>query len=178
MTATTELLGQMRSHGLLILAPLAVLEGPVVSIVAGYLASRGVLLLRAVIPVVILADLLGDVALYALGRWGRRFLPPRPALARMARRLRDDGTRILVLGKLTHTAGFAVLIAAGVARFPLGRFVLVNLVATIPKSLVFLALGWTFGAAWADGGGAWGTVIAATTLACFLLFLWQPWRRR
>ena len=150
----------------------------IVSIVAGYLASRGLLLLKAVIPVVILADLVGDVALYALGRWGRRFLPPRPSLARMARRLRADGTRILVVGKLTHTAGFAVLIAAGIARMPLARFLVVNLLATIPKSLFFLALGWIFGAAWAQEGGPWVYVAALTTLVLFALFLWQPWRRR
>ena len=68
MTATAELLGLVRSHGTLILAPLAVLEGPIVSIVAGYLASRGLLLLKAVIPVVILADLVGDPS----GQGGRQ----------------------------------------------------------------------------------------------------------
>ena len=72
----------------------------------------------------------------------------------MMRRFRKEGARILVVGKLTHAAGFAILLSAGAARMPFGAFVLTNRLATIPKSMAFLALGWAVGSAcqrWASG---------------------------
>ena len=53
-----------------------------------------------------------------------------------------------MFGKLTHSAGAAVLVAAGLARMPLWRFTWVNLLATVPKSLFFVVIGYAFGAAY------------------------------
>jgi len=118
--------------GVWMLAPLAVVEGPVVAIIATALAKRGVLELGQVL-LLLLGDLAGDLLLYALGR-----LVPGAMTRALARRRRPDdekqlaleamfhaaGGRALIVGKLTHFAGFAVLLAAGIAKMPLGRFVL------------------------------------------------------
>lgn len=156
MTGNADLLALLSSHGIAILAPLAVIEGPIVTIIAGWFASLGILDVRAVIVVVILADLAGDSLLYLAGRMGFEGLPARWRLSlglsrkrivRMARLFRSHGPRIIILGKLTHAAGFAILIAAGAARMPYGSFILSNLIGTVPKSLALVALGWLAGAA-------------------------------
>lgn len=145
--------------GLAILAPIAVLEGPIVTVIAAWLASRGLLDVWSVSVVVILADLVGDTIFYALGRWALHRLPvrwryrlglSRTRLAQVAGHFRTHGARTLVVGKLTHSAGAAVLVAAGLARMPMLRFVWVNLLATIPKSLFFVALGYAFGSAYSQ----------------------------
>lgn len=145
------------AHGLTLMAPLAVLEGPIVTVIAAYVASLGLLDLRAVIAVAVLADLVGDTILYFVGRNGLGGLPERwrirlgmPAdrVERLADHFRRKGGRTLVVGKLTHSAGAAVLVAAGTARMPFGTFMLFNLVATVPKVLVFAAIGWMFGSAY------------------------------
>jgi membrane protein DedA with SNARE-associated domain len=147
----------LRDWGLLILAPLAVLEGPAVTILAGYLARLGLFDLLAVLAVVVIADLFGDTALYLIGRRGRLVVRRRwlkrmkvsPAqLARLVRRFREQGVRLILFGKFTHYLGFAVLLAAGVARMPFGRFLATCLLATIPKCALLLTIGWTFGEAW------------------------------
>jgi len=61
----------------------------------------------------------------------------------------EKGGRTLLLGKMTHSAGAAVLVAAGLARMPALRFGWINLVATVPKSLLFVTIGYGFGSAYA-----------------------------
>ena len=172
----------IRHWGLIILAPLAVLEGPIVAIVSGYLSRAGLLLLPQALVVLVLADLLGDVVLYLLGRRGRagvalpwlaRFGVTRRRLARVLRAFRARGARILVLGKLTHSAGFAVLLAAGMARMPFGQFLALNLLATLPKVGVFLWLGWWFGAVSSGRIGNWllgGSFLVLLCVAAAVLF--------
>lgn len=157
----------IRDYGLLVIAPLALLEGPVVSVVSGYLARAGLLPLHWVFGVLVLADLAGDLGLYWIGRQGRaglalpwlaRFGVTRRRLASALRAFRRNGGRLVVIGKLTHSAGFAVLLAAGMARMPLTRFVMLNTLATLPKTGLCVAFGWWFGAVtdrvshWLAGG--------------------------
>ena len=50
-----------------------------------------------------------------------------------------------LIGKWTHSIGFVVLIGSGMLRLPLPRFVLINLLATLPKTAVLLGLGYFLG---------------------------------
>jgi membrane-associated protein len=161
MTEADQILALIQSHGLIVLTILSVLEGPVVTVIAAWLASTGVLSLSGVFLCVVLGDLIGDVLLYLVGRYGPGFLPQRLVrriglhprrVAPLLRSFRDNGPRLLVIGKLTHAAGFAVLIAAGVARIPVATFLAVNLLATVPKCMVLVALGFLAGSAFAAIG--------------------------
>ena len=144
----------IQTDGLKLLLPLAVVEGPIVSVVAGWLARLGLLPLGWAYGVLVLGDLIGDALHYAVGRSGARILPARwrarlglddPASGQLARHFGENGGRTLVVAKLTHSLGFAALIAAGAARMPLPAFLWYNLVATLPKSLAFLMLGYGLG---------------------------------
>ena len=144
----------MAKHGLAVLAPIAVLEGPIVTVIAAWLASQNMFSVWSVAIIVILADLVGDLGLYALGRWGLNRMPKkwrdklglsRARLVSAARHFQNKGVKTLVFGKLTHSAGAPVLVAAGVARMNVWVFMLTNLIATIPKSLAFVALGYWLG---------------------------------
>ena len=176
------------NYGIAILAPLAVIEGPIVTIIAAYLASQSLLRLSDVIVCVILADLVGDGLHYALGRYGLNKLSPkwrnrfglsRGRLATLIRAFRKNGVRMVLIGKITHAAGFAVLIAAGAARMPFGRFILANLVATIPKSLAFVAVGYLFGSAH-ERIALWfsNATLALIGLGAFGFVIWLQWLKR
>ena len=147
----------IQSHGLLLLAPFAVLEGPIVTVIGAYLARLGFLNVTGVFLVVVLADLVGDTLLYELGRAGPRFLPARwlariglgeDRLVALTEHFRFRGGRTLVIGKLTHSAGILVLVAAGASRMNYVQFLWYNLVGTVPKSLFFLVVGYTLGYAY------------------------------
>lgn len=178
--------GILSEHGIALLAPIAVLEGPIVSVIAGWLASRGILVLWQVIVCVIVADVVGDVIMYGVGhgmlgwlpaRWLERLGITESRLAQMAGTFADKGVRVLVIGKLTHAAGFAVLMGAGAARMPLVPFILANFLASIPKALLFVAIGYLFGSAH-EAIGHWLSVGSAVLLALLVggVVIW--FRRR
>jgi membrane protein DedA with SNARE-associated domain len=141
-------------YGYVALFVLAVVEGPIVTIIASFLASQGVLSLPAVYATVVLGDLAGDGIYYAIGRgfvgrlpwhasrWGKRV---QESVDHIGVRLRAQPGRALLFGKLTHSAGFAVLLAAGAAQVRLGPFFLYNLLGTLPKSAVLVVVGYFFG---------------------------------
>ncbi|MFI0396916.1 DedA family protein [Paracoccus jiaweipingae] len=174
----------IQSHGLVLLFPVAVLEGPILTVIAAWLARQGLMNIAAVYGVCVLADLVGDGLFYALGRhglppaWQRRF-GLTPARRRVLKaRFRDHGPRIVVIGKLTHTAGLAVLLGAGASRMPFGRFLLWNLLASLPKTLVFLLIGYVFGGA-ASRVEGWIAKASLVGLALALsgLLIWAIRRR-
>jgi membrane protein DedA with SNARE-associated domain len=146
----------IRAHGLLIMTPLAILEGPVVTVIAGYFARLGYLSLTGIFAVVMAVEVFGDLLFYSLGRWVIRpdGTPPgwltrlgltQERLEKVVRSFDQKGGRMLVLGKLTHSAGALVLTAAGMSRMPLAPFLFYNIVAAIPKTGVLLGVGWMSG---------------------------------
>lgn len=186
MIAGGDLADLITSHGIAILAPLAVIEGPIVTVIAAYLARQGLLVMWQVVVCVIVADLAGDVLHYAAGRGMLGWLPDRTRarlgltdarMAQMASVYETQGARVLIVAKLTHAAGFAALIGAGAARMPLGAFLLANLVAAVPKSLFFIAIGYLFGGAH-DTIGAWLSIGSGVVLLVLggVLVVWL--RRR
>lgn len=150
------LVAAVASHGAAILLPLSILEGPIVTVLAGYAARAGMFGVILAYVIVVLGDLIGDSALYGLGRWGLGRIPPRwlarlglvpDRLDALSTHYAAKGGRTLILGKITHSAGAAVLVAAGLARMPFAGFLWYNLLGTLPKSAVFLAAGYLLGEA-------------------------------
>lgn len=146
-------------HGPLIFLALAVIEGPFATVAAAALAQQGVLDIRTVLALAVLGDVLGDVLLYLVGRFGAGLVPRRlcarigldhHVLDPMAAAFARAGGRLLVVAKWTHVAGLPTLIAAGLARMPFVPFLLVSLLATLPKVALMCLLGWGFGLAVTD----------------------------
>ncbi len=188
MVTLDSVIQLIQTHGLLLLAPLSVLEGPIVTVIAGYLASLGLLNTAGALAVVVAGDLVGDALLYLAGRKGIKCLPQRwrDRLGLNADRVEAlkghfgaRGGRTLVIGKLTHSAGAAILVAAGAARMPAGAFLWWNLIATLPKSAAFLALGYAFGAAYSQID-LWIFRVSFVLLALLLAggVVWWRQRRR
>ena len=188
MTETTTALTQLiQSHGLWLLLPLSILEGPIVTVIAAWLARLGLMPLGMVYLVCVLGDVIGDLILYWVGRRGLRIVPPkwrvrmgirRARLNRLARHFDQSGGRTLVTAKLTHSLGFAALAAAGAAKMPLVPFIGYNLAATLPKTALFVVIGYALGQAHAmiDTWIARAS-FAVLALAAVALTVWL-WRRR
>ncbi|MFV0245635.1 MAG: DedA family protein [Qingshengfaniella sp.] len=143
--------------GLWIVAGAATVEGPIVTVFAAFLAHDGILPLWPLAAVLLAGDLIGDGLHYALGRYGLARIPVRwrrrlglgsDRMAWLVGHFGRQGARTLVVAKMTHSMGAAVLVAAGMARMPLGPFLVWNTLAGIPKTAAFMALGWYAGGAW------------------------------
>ncbi len=150
----SQLAPLVSQYGYAVLFPIAVIEGPAVSIVAGALVASGQFDVVAVALMLIAADLVGDAVYYSLGRWGHS-----PFLRRLERWLSltkerfkplEDGFRrhdwkILLIGK-TQPFGSVILFFAGATRMPIGRYLVFNLLATVPKVALFEGAGYFLGA--------------------------------
>lgn len=155
------LIAAVASHGVTILLPLSIIEGPIVTILAGYASRLGVFQIPVAFAIVVLGDLIGDSLLYLLGQRGLGRIPPKwlarlglapDRVTALSEHFAEKGGRTLILAKITHSVGAAVMVAAGLARMPFWMFMWFNLLGTLPKSAVFLALGYVLGEAAAQLG--------------------------
>jgi len=168
-----------------------VVEGPIVTILAGFLASLGYVNLFLVYLIIVAGDVTGDCIWYAAGRWGRRGFSGRwgkytgitpERLLRIERHFEKHAGKTLLLGKLTHAVGSLVLVGAGVARVKPRRFILFNLMATVPKSLALLLFGYYFGKAYGQAGNVLNYLalgmIALTVLGAIAYLIPRRFARR
>jgi membrane-associated protein len=142
------------TYSYLVLFPLVVIEGPVVTIIAGFLVSIGFMDFIPTYMTVVAGDLAGDILYYSAGRWWlhgayRKVLSFFSVNLKMVKRLegslKKNKGKVLFFGKLSHAIGGVVLFAAGSAQVPLRDFLEFNFFATLPKSLILLAVGYFFG---------------------------------
>jgi membrane protein DedA with SNARE-associated domain len=150
-TPLPQLLSQ---YGYIILFPAGVVAGPPAYVVAGALIAGGALNAVIVTLMLVAADLVGDAAYYSLGRWGhgplmdglgRRLNMTPERLQPIEDRFRRNDWILVLVGK-SQAFGAVVLYAAGATRMNFVRFLWWNLVATIPKIILFELVGYFFGA--------------------------------
>jgi membrane protein DedA with SNARE-associated domain len=143
-------------YGYPVLFLLVAAEGPIATIIGGFIASQGILDAYAVYAIALLGDLAGDLAYYAIGRFSRlgrsaglwhRLGISEEQLVRAIERFRQHGAKILMFAKYTQT-GIIVLPASGAARMPVARFLWFNALGSLPKTLALVLAGYYFGAAY------------------------------
>jgi membrane protein DedA with SNARE-associated domain len=153
----SHIVALLAQYKYIFLFPLVVVEGPLATILAGSLVAIGALNGWLTILIVIIADLIGDSIYYAIGRWGRdnffdrwgHYLGITPErIVKIENHFKNDSGRTLIIGKISHAVGGIVLVAAGMVRMSYWRFIVFNFIATIPKALILLMLGFYFGLAY------------------------------
>ena len=141
----------------LILFPLAIVEGPIIAVIAGLLCSRGFLNPLLVYIIIVSGDLVGDSFCYSLGRWGKSKL-----LQKIIKRLglnknKMDRIRVffdsnpaktISLSKIILGIGVAGIIFAGNARIPYNKFFRICLVTSAVQYIFYLGIGILFGHAY------------------------------
>lgn len=141
-------------YGYFILFPIVVIEGPIITVIAGLFLSLGYLNGPLTFIIIIIADTVGDVLHYSIGRisrigFGQKIINimgfTEARLKAIENHFVTHPKKTLILGKLAHGVGGGVLIAAGMAKMNLNKFISFNVAATIPKSLILLLIGYFFG---------------------------------
>jgi membrane protein DedA with SNARE-associated domain len=139
----------------LVLFPLAAIEGPVVSLVVGFLIRLGYISLIPSFIILILGDLLPDSIYYAIGRFGNRSnviqkYGNRSGLVSnnftLAEKLwRHHGKKTMFFSKLAYGLSTIFLISAGLVRMPFKKFVAYAVPVTIFQYGIILAAGYFLG---------------------------------
>lgn len=141
-----------------VLIPIAILEGPIITVLGGFFAAQGYLNAPAVFVIVVIGDIVGDGIYYALGRFGGRKLidayghyinVTSVEVLRIEKHFARHARKTLIIAKLTHALGIVALLAAGLARMPFGEFIVFNFLPTLPKSILLMGIGYFFGHAYA-----------------------------
>ena len=167
----------LMNYGYLMFFVLSVFEGPIITVIAGSLVGLGYFNFWIIYAISVLGDLLGDLLYYSVGRWGSGYLRKRGrfmgvSLAHVEKietHFADHAGKTLTFGKLTHAVGAAILIAAGMAKIPLKKFLWLNFLGTLPKVLIFVLVGYYFGQAYQQIDHYFNYAVFATFIGILLL---------
>jgi len=165
----------LTAYKYLFLFPIAVIEGPIITVIAGFLSSLGILNIFIAYAIVVAGDIVGDSMHYAFGyyggqgfvkRWGRFLGITSERVEQLEKHFEKHAGKTLIIGKLSQVVGAVVLVAAGIARVPFRKFIWYNFIATLPKSLILLLIGYYSGESYVKISSyldytAIGTVVAA-----------------
>ena len=133
-------------------------EGPVITAAGSFGAALGYFDLRVIFLLSIAGNTVPDTIYYAIGFWGRhklidRYLKylriPEEKLLRLEHLYHTHVGKTIAMVKLIPMLGPPGLVAAGMAKVPLKKYFFWITAVTLPASLVFLMLGYYFGATFA-----------------------------
>ncbi len=150
-------LAWVKSAGYLLLFAAMVIEGPVVTAAAAFAAALGFFNIYIIFVLSILGDLAGDFAYYAIGyfgrvafveRYGHRIGLTTQRLERMEHLIKTHPKKTLAAIKLAPILPAPGLMMIGAVKMPFGRYTAMTILVTLPKSLLFMLLGFYFGRAY------------------------------
>lgn len=182
----TYLLNLLIAQKYTLLFPVLVLEGPVATILASFLSSPAggqVLNIVIVSILVFVADIFGDTMYYTIGRFGKNYFVSRyprrlsidPNKADTAERyFKKYGVRTMLVGKIGHGIGWPIMVGAGSARMPYGKFFTVSASIALIKSAVLISLGYYYGAHYRtliDHLGKTGLILTTFALICIVYLI-------
>ncbi|MCX6761778.1 MAG: DedA family protein [Candidatus Moranbacteria bacterium] len=159
-----EQLGQnifqfLHHYGYFVMLPLMIIEGPIVTVIAAMLASLGAFNVFLVLLFSILGDVIGDVALYALGyRFGMGFVRhvgkyigiTEKLVLRMQEYFKKYGGKTIFAVKSTTGLCWATFTAAGIVKMDFKKFLKNSVYGGIVWSGFLVAMGYFYGYLWRD----------------------------
>ena len=132
-----------------------ILEGPIITVLSGFLVYLGFLNIFIVYPLLVVGDLIGDSIYYGIGRYCSKF----SWVSRLENFLKYDEkeeeflkkhfkkhtVKTLLIAKITHGLGIPVQITAGIANVNFFEYISIETVGTMVKTLVLLVIGFYLG---------------------------------
>jgi membrane protein DedA with SNARE-associated domain len=165
----------------LIIFPLAVIEGPFLSIALGYLVHAQYVNAYLTFLVLLAADILPDIFYYHLGKTGGRkvlegkFFSKSKYTAENIKILEylwhKHTRKTMFLGKLAYGIATMIIISAGIARLPLRTFVITSLPVGIFQIGILMLVGYHLGSSYvvAEKYIKYPGIAVAILVACVLV---------
>jgi len=144
----------LQVHGYLLLFLLMVIEGPVVTSVAGFAASLGYIDLFLVIVLAFFGNLIPDTLLFLIGKIGRKKIILKlvyklglntSRIKRIENILMKHSIKALIFIKISPLLPLPGLILAGFVKMPLRKFILIDAIYNILAAIIFTLIGFYFG---------------------------------
>lgn len=170
-----------------ILFPVAIVEGPIVMIIGGFLASIGVLNVYVVYGIGVLGNLIGDTIYYSIGRLGRhRFIAKygkyigltEERVLAVEEHYKHHLLKTILLSKIVNAGIEVFLVSAGLAKVNFKKFISLVFLIEIPKVAIIVAFGYFFGASYVAINGYFHNIsIALLCVAAVAALLYFAGRR-
>lgn len=164
----TEILSVLETYKYLIVFPLTIIEGPIISIISGFLIYLGIMDFWIALPVLVVADMLGDCGYHIIGRywrqakWARRYAGflgySEHSEVFLEEHFRKHKFKTFLFAKFAHGLGAVIQIASGIAKVNFLHFILFSFFSTIPKILILVSIGFYAGSSIARIDGVLSTV--------------------
>jgi len=170
----------LETYKYLILFPLAIIEGPILTVIAGFLVSLGVMNAYIVYVIVVAGDIVGDAFYYGLGRFGSgllarhgRWVGITPARLEQTKTFyHTHHFKSVVFSKMLYGIGLVGMIAAGSLKMPYRRFMLAASLVSLAQSTVLLLVGIFFGYAYvqiASYANEYAAIVSVAALAAIVV---------
>lgn len=164
----------LTKYGYFILFPLAIIEGPIVSLVVGFLIYLGYLKFLPAYAILLLGDLIPDTVYYYIGRFGskRKIMEKYGSRLNLIEKLwREHGRKTMFLSKLAYSLSIPFLISAGLVKMPYKKFISYAFSVTLFQYGIIMAIGYFFGHSYqiAERYIQYAYVIAAAILILFIV---------
>lgn len=144
----------LSNFGYWIFIPLVIVFGPIVTIVASFMASLGVFNVWIVLLLSVVGDMIGDLLFYNIGaHWGMRFVHGLGKYIGINERRTEKlksffmqhGGKTIFMVKSTTGLCWATFITAGIVRMPIKKFIYYSFLGGIIWSGFLVAMGYFFG---------------------------------
>ncbi len=160
----------------------AIVEGPLVMMLSGVFVRLNLLDLIPAYFVLMLGDLIGDIAWYCLGYfWGRPFIKRFGHFFSITEKLVATGEhffqryhdKILIISKLTTGFGFApvVLFTAGLTKVPFRRYFFLNLIGEFIWTAILISIGFFFTDLYVHVNDVLGRIAISAGIAILVVLL-------
>jgi membrane protein DedA with SNARE-associated domain len=140
------------SYKYAVIFPIATLEGPIITMISGFLVSLGVLSFFPTLLVVWAGDMLSDSLYYFLGRRGRPFVERLKFLrmsgeriAKIEQHYEKHPGKTFVISKVSYGVGSIFLVAAGIAKISYQKFLEYVAPLNLLRSAALMLIGYYLG---------------------------------
>ena len=144
-------------HGYPLLFIVMLIEGPVITAAAAFAAALHYMNIWVVLALSVLANFIPDLVYYAIGYWGREtvvnkyghYLGITPERIAATEKLAEQHSgKSLFMIKMIPFLATPGLILVGATKMDVKKYALWSIVIIVPSSLLYLIIGYYFGAAY------------------------------
>jgi membrane protein DedA with SNARE-associated domain len=158
--------------------PLAIIEGPIVSVAAGFLTTHGVFNPLLVFLVMVAGDIIGDGIFYFIGYKGKKlfhyFKINEEKIEKAKIYFQENHKKAIAASKIMWGIGTAGLIAAGALHISYKRYFKTCALYSLGQSFVMIFLGIFFGQAYLMIGkyfNYYAALISVLAIALLIFFV-------
>lgn len=136
---------------------LLIIEGPIVTYVAAFAASLGLLNVYILFALSVLGNILGDLLVYSIGRFGKKAILNKyfkkkrlkhPIIKKIEHNMKTHTGKTLLFVKTVPPFPIPGIMMSGLSEVPIKKFLLYSIPISIGVSLLFLIAGFYTGEAY------------------------------